>query len=969
VGLFNTEVTAILANKLLLPIKVWNNISKSSKKQIKELFIQTTHNPYNCFVHTTNKKCKLKEAAAELGRKPISACFGCKMSEHKDKCMSKSSKYIKFELSNLEANKVLVNILKDEGYDLKFKDIRTLPKLKNPWAMDYSKLDKSRSSEQLRLAKLWNENRNGVLVCPPRFGKCLVGNTLIPTNNGLIPIQDLTTYSGDTIKPIDIKISNYKNKKESATTFFTEESEETIYIRTSYGHELEGTPEHPIICLDKNFNIKWTKLRDLNKGDVVCISTGQNLWSNTDTILPKNNISKKITPKLARLIGYLIANGGLTDIAKSMFDCDFIFSSKNKYIIKDIKSIIEYYGGRFEKNTKYVKNRIDVCDYLVYAPKLTKFLKNIVGLRMVNAHNKEIPACILTSTKEIITECLSAYFSCDSYIHSSYVELCTASKQLSYQLQVILNNYGIISKRTSYMSSAANSNSPKERRYFTLYINGNEYKLFREIFNITKKCHNDTKDYTKSWHIPIPGLKEYLINVQNKYPHDSGWYEINGKKVRTGLFNNPKFTLNKKSYISKNTIKMFGEGWNVLEDGLYDRLQKLELSNNNFFEIAYIKRKKEKVRVYDIVVPKTHSFSSGCFISHNTLLTAFVGQKLETRILILVHKIDLARQFYSDYLQFTTLKNTDIEINPHVSKMEKLKVCICTYQQFIGKYGKDRLKICKKLFGFIVVDEIHKAASDEFHKVINSFYARYRLGVTATPKRRDNKQFKNDFTFGPLLAKGGAEQLPCDYIITNTKWMAPPIPSSDKGWNGLWNKLAKDEHRNNFIAKKVITDLNNNHRVMLPVKRHAQIALLSKLIRKKCHKEGLNVKICEYHGELHKQVRAELQNDIRKGKYDVVIGNEQIISLGFNAPPMSCIYINLHTYRTFEEDLYQEFSRIRTQYKKKEKPLIRIFEDIGDLSDKSIQAIEKVMRKYKFTKRQSKKSDTTRSKGGLRCIM
>lgn len=522
-GLFNTEVTAILANKLLLPIKVWNNISKSSKKQIKELFIQTTHNPYNCFVHTTNKKCKLKEAAAELGRKPISACFGCKMSEHKDKCMSKSSKYIKFELSNLEANKVLVSILKDEGYDLKFKDIRTLPKLKNPWSMDYSKLDKSRSSEQLRLAKLWNENRNGVLVCPPRFGK--------------------------------------------------------------------------------------------------------------------------------------------------------------------------------------------------------------------------------------------------------------------------------------------------------------------------------------------------------------------------------------------------------------------------------------------------------------TLLTAFVGHKLETRILILVHKIDLARQFYLDYLQFTTLKKSDIEINPDVSKMKKLKVCICTYQQFINKYGKDRLKVCKKLFGLIVVDEIHKAASDEFHRVINSFYARYRLGVTATPKRRDNKQFKNEFTFGPILAKGGAEQLACDYIITNTKWMAPPIPSSDKGWNGLWTKLAKDEHRNNFIAKKVITDLKNNHRIMLPVKRHAQIALLSKLIRKKCRKEGLNVKICEYHGELHKQLREELQKDIRKGKYDVVIGNEQIISLGFNAPPMSCIYINLHTYRTFEEDLYQEFSRIRTQYKKKEKPLIRIFEDIGDLSDKSIQAIEKVMRKYKFNKRQTKQSNSSRSKGGLRCIM
>ena len=329
------------------------------------------------------------------------------------------------------------------------------------------------------------------------------------------------------------------------------------------------------------------------------------------------------------------------------------------------------------------------------------------------------------------------------------------------------------------------------------------------------------------------------------------------------------------------------------------------------------------------------------------LLTAFVAAKLQTRILILVHKVELARQFYKDYLNFTTLDKSEIAVNPDIKDIDNLSVVICTYQQFISKNGKERLDYAKKKFGLIVVDEIHKAATPTFHKVINSFYARYRLGVTATPKRRDSKEFLNLFTFGQILAKGGTEQLSCDYVITETNWEGTN-PTGNRGWEALWNKLASDKKRNNFIAKCVIHDFENGHRIMLPVKRHKQMELLYKLIKRKARKKGYNLNMCLYHGKLNKSYRKELQKDVSAGKYDVVIGSDQILSLGFNAPPISCIYINLHTYRTFEEDLYQEFSRIRTRYKKKNKPLIRIFKDITPACDKSMVEIERVMRKYKF---------------------
>ena len=413
--------------------------------------------------------------------------------------------------------------------------------------------------------------------------------------------------------------------------------------------------------------------------------------------------------------------------------------------------------------------------------------------------------------------------------------------------------------------------------------------------------------------------------------------------------------------------------YNILEDEGF----KISFKNRSVFP------KKSLWKVYDSKLDSTRaneqkklaniwlSKKNGVLVCPprfgKVLLTAFIASKMQTRVLILVHKIELARQFYKDYLDFTSLKKSEIAINPDMNNLKYLSVAICTYQQFISKNGPKRVQLAKKEFGLLIVDEIHKAASDTFHKVINSFYAKYRLGVTATPKRRDAREFLNEFTFGPILVKGGTEQLSCDYIITNTN-LETSSPRNQRGWDGLWNKLASSKERNSLVADYVIKDLENGHKIILPVKRHKQMELLCSLIKEKVSENKLNIKICLYHGKLNKKYREVLQKDIRSGEYDVVIGSDQILSLGFNAPPMSCIYINLHTYRTFEEDLYQEFSRIRTAYEHKNKPLIRVFQDISQASDRSIEKIENILNKYNFTRIEEKKEKFKQSKRGLNIL-
>lgn len=511
-----------------------------------------------------------------------------------------------------------------------------------------------------------------------------------------------------------------------------------------------------------------------------------------------------------------------------------------------------------------------------------------------------------------------------------------------------------------YIPISAWHSLPKEDRStiikFYTQKHNNPFNCF--IHTTNRKCH----------------LKEKFINAK-KNPIIACFNCKNSEERVVCISKTPKYVkmdIGNKQILSK-VISVFRS--NGIELQVEDRtvLPKLKTP----WDMDWIRLDKEKSREQERLAKLWYKSKNGMLIAPprfgKSLLTAFIGKRMKTRILILVHKIDLARQFLKDWTTFTTIPKDKISINPDIKTMKTNFVSICTYQQFVN--NDEKLKAARKLFGFIIVDEVHKAAANKYYEVVTAFYAKYRLGVTATSKRRDNKQFRNEHAFGPILAEGGSEQLSCDYVYTDTNWKCEYKLSSDAGWTHLWERLSKDPERNALVAEYAVRDVMNGHRIMIPLKRHTHLKNLYDLIKKQAKKQGLELRICQYHGELPKNKRRELQEDIYKGKYDIVIGTDSIISLGFNAPPMSCVYINVHTYRSFAPDLYQEYSRIRTKcdYIKKKKPLIRIFRDYGnDTIDKSMSVIDRELKSKSFEEifendtSSDDNNSNNRSKRGLR---
>ena len=156
-----------------------------------------------------------------------------------------------------------------------------------------------------------------------------------------------------------------------------------------------------------------------------------------------------------------------------------------------------------------------------------------------------------------------------------------------------------------------------------------------------------------------------------------------------------------------------------------------------------------------------------------TGLGSIIAAASKTRVAVIAHQKELIQQFQIDFYKFTDLEEREklmgrnlLSINPSVDEVDTLSVCLYTYQQFLNTWGANRLRCIRKKFGLILVDEAHRSSAGEYSSVLSRFWAKYRCGLTATPKRRDQLDFRQNLILGPVVVEGGSEQLPCDYSVS-----------------------------------------------------------------------------------------------------------------------------------------------------------------------------------------------------------
>jgi stage V sporulation protein R len=147
----------------------------------------------------------------------------------------------------------------------------------------------------------------------------------------------------------------------------------------------------------------------------------------------------EVNPDLGAFLGYLVGDGHISRVKRHLGlttadeECVEHFAALARELF-GVPSGIKWDDGRYR--------------VLVHSETVSDFLIEAIGLTHgPSARDKKVPECILRSPKEVVAPFLRAYFDCDGYAGKHGVILSTASEVMSEQIQLLLLNFGILSRR------------------------------------------------------------------------------------------------------------------------------------------------------------------------------------------------------------------------------------------------------------------------------------------------------------------------------------------------------------------------------------------------------------------------------------------------------------------------------------------------------------------------------------------
>ena len=318
-----------------------------------------------------------------------------------------------------------------------------------------------------------------------------------------------------------------------------------------------------------------------------------------------------------------------------------------------------------------------------------------------------------------------------------------------------------------------------------------------------------------------------------------------------------------------------------------------------------------------------------------SILGNFIAVKMGFRTLICAHQKELLENFYKSLERDTNLLDLQAETGKPIAKIiegpkdlkliDDLDIALVTYQSFIHDQEKVKKYLYGK-FGLVIIDEAHQSGAEAYSKFLGSLDARYKLGLSATPLRKDamNRVLFN--LIGPVTVKTDAVGLipRIEVLETGVKCM-----KSFSMWVYAMKFLQENDYRNDLIVSEVFNDLKEHKCILIPVesKNHMET-----LLQKINDKAGDEIAV-GYHAGCKN--RKTILKEIDAGKYRVVVAIRSMIKQGIDLLSPSMIYIqspmSAKPQPVGAPFFYQMGNRVATPYPGKREPIIKIFiDDMGE---------------------------------------
>ncbi|PIP87159.1 hypothetical protein COW81_01935 [Candidatus Campbellbacteria bacterium CG22_combo_CG10-13_8_21_14_all_36_13] len=444
-----------------------------------------------------------------------------------------------------------------------------------------------------------------ILMGAPGTGKCIVGDSLVLTNKGLIEIKDIPKYFWVNPKNNDVKgailptfdVIRVRDTDQEASHWYDLGMQETKKIILQQGVEIEGTYEHPIVVMNEDGYLEFRKLENLKEGDSVAIKFGTGAFG----------VSNEVNSEQSYIMGLLTGDGNLSHSSR------IGFTSVDEELVSSFKGYIK---------NNYPDTPIGLAtDGITHTVTSWAVKKDLyeAGMSYLLSYDKVIPPFIMQAPKHVIIAFLQGLFDADGYFSRYSFGYSTVSKKLSDQVMITLINLGIVPQRR--LKNEKDNKHP--RPVYEITVSGTELEKFsREVgFRLTRKQEQMVK-YLDEHNTGNTNVDVFFHISQIV---DRSWRELSDKGLSKEGLSKLAHKNRTRKRISRQTLTEFIDAFKI--NGLHteDTVYLESLLRSNLFFSPVSKIEKGYSRVYDFTVPKTHSFISNGLISHNTLLARAVA--------------------------------------------------------------------------------------------------------------------------------------------------------------------------------------------------------------------------------------------------------------------------------------------------------------------------------------------------------
>jgi ribonucleotide reductase alpha subunit len=416
--------------------------------------------------------------------------------------------------------------------------------------------------------------------------KCVTGETVIATSNGLIRIGSL--YDGereDSYRPIEVRVPKVDGMT-LANRFYYGGVRPVWKATLADGRVIRGTAPHRLRTAGRD-GLGWTTLPDLKPGDFVAIHRGTECWGHS--VAPTVTLSspwggqnrfRQPEPRqaadVALFLGMLTADGHVVQsnyLVGLTKNCENVLSTF-------IRLADELFGLKMHRR-RDSRNGVTFCE--VGSKSLCEWLA------AVGWSKRSVPGFVLSGTREAALSYLSGLY-LDGWISKKgHMAICQKHKSLLSDVQTIWDNLGVA---TYFSINCVNGTD-----YHVLHVNSHSQGSAARLIAWMEPHKADAATMTANGNDmrPMPIRRQELMDAVRLSGRTQQWRSV--MDSRTLHLTRPTF------------LACAADVGIVLteEEQRYDYIPVASVEEDGVEE------------VYDLCVPETEAFVANGIVNHNTI--------------------------------------------------------------------------------------------------------------------------------------------------------------------------------------------------------------------------------------------------------------------------------------------------------------------------------------------------------------